>query len=157
MWDVETGQETFRRAADRNLAYAVALAPDGKRLATVGWTPQVRIWDVASREQTHTFAGDREQLFTRVAFRRDGLRLATGSWDGRVQVWDATPQATSVEASQPLHTFRHGERILCVAFNPRLPQLASGSSDDTVKVWDTNTGKELATLRGHTGLVWSLA
>ncbi|MBC8352075.1 MAG: hypothetical protein H8E66_08795 [Planctomycetes bacterium] len=31
------------------------------------------------------------------------------------------------------------------------------STEDTVKLWDPSSGEERATLRGHTGGVWSLA
>jgi WD40 repeat protein len=34
---------------------------------------------------------------------------------------------------------------------------ASGSGDQTVKLWDVQTGKEQATLKGHTSLVSSVA
>ena len=36
-------------------------------------------------------------------------------------------------------------------------RLFSGSGDRTIKLWDPQTGKELQTLRGHTGGVLCLA
>ena len=38
-----------------------------------------------------------------------------------------------------------------VAFSPDGKTLASGSEDQTIKLWDVATGKEQATLKGHTG------
>jgi len=45
----------------------------------------------------------------------------------------------------------HESRIRSLAFAPDNRRLASGSHDKTIKLWDTDTGKELRTLRGHTG------
>ena len=35
--------------------------------------------------------------------------------------------------------------------------MVSGSRDNTIKLWEVATGKEQATLKGHTGTVCSLA
>jgi WD40 repeat protein len=35
--------------------------------------------------------------------------------------------------------------------------IATGSADGTVKVWEAETGKELVTLTGHTGIVSGVA
>jgi WD40 repeat protein len=35
--------------------------------------------------------------------------------------------------------------------------LASGGADAKVKLWDVTTAQELATLRGHSATIWSLA
>ena len=40
-----------------------------------------------------------------------------------------------------------------VAYSPDGKTLASGCGDKTIKLWDVATGKEQATLRGHTDWV----
>jgi WD40 repeat protein len=46
--------------------------------------------------------------------------------------------------------------VLAVAFSPDGKRLASAGGDSAVKVWDAATGQEIATLRGHSGYVWSV-
>ena len=47
--------------------------------------------------------------------------------------------------------------MFSVAFSPDGKTLASGSEDETIKLWDVATGKEQATLKGHTHAVCSVA
>ncbi len=39
--------------------------------------------------------------------------------------------------------------IASVAYSPDGGRVASASSDETIKLWDTETGREVRTLRGH--------
>jgi WD40 repeat protein len=84
-----------------------------------------------------------------LAFSAGGRRLAAGFWDGTVRVWE-------VQSEKPLPTFRHSDRVACVAFHPHGRQLAPGSCDTTGRVWDLVTGQEVAMLRGHIGYVMAL-
>src|SRR5438105_4474763 len=47
--------------------------------------------------------------------------------------------------------------VYTVAFSPDGKTLASGNLDETIRLWDVATGKEQATLNGHTSLVFSVA
>src|SRR6516162_9165140 len=38
--------------------------------------------------------------------------------------------------------FRHGSRILCLAYSPNGQILAAGGGSDPVRVWDTQTGQQ---------------
>src|ERR1700726_2617232 len=47
--------------------------------------------------------------------------------------------------------------VTSVAYSPDGKTLASGSTDQTITLWDVATGKEQATLQGHTELLSSVA
>jgi WD40 repeat protein len=47
--------------------------------------------------------------------------------------------------------------VWSVSYSPDGETLASGSLDQTIKLWDVQTGKERATLKGHTNWVNSVA
>jgi WD40 repeat protein len=46
---------------------------------------------------------------------------------------------------------------LNVGFSSDGQRLATGGEETTVKIWDVQTGRELHTLRGHSGEVYTLA
>jgi RNA polymerase sigma factor (sigma-70 family) len=49
--------------------------------------------------------------------------------------------------------WRHGERVMGIAFSPDGKNLASASWDGTLGLWDAATGKRLRTFRGHKDFV----
>ena len=44
-----------------------------------------------------------------------------------------------------------------LAFSPDSRRLVAAGEEHTVKIWDVQTGRELQTLRGHSGDVWAAA
>ena len=79
--------------------FAVAFAPDGATLATVGGDGTVRIWDAGTGAELRHLTGQ----ISAVAFAPDGATLATGSSDGTARIWDAR---TGTELRQVTHSER---------------------------------------------------
>ena len=50
----------------------------------------------------------------------------------------------------------HKKIVTSAAIAPNDDFVVSGSMDGTVRIWDLATGKERATLAGHTGGVWAV-
>jgi WD40 repeat protein len=145
-------QHTFRGHTDQ--VHSVAFSPDGKRLASGSEDYTVKVWDMATGQQTLTLKGHTGGISS-VAFSPDGKRLASASWDETVKVWDA---ATGQET---LTLQGHTGPVNSVAFSPDGKRLASAGGEwnkpGEVKVWDAQTGRLTLTLQGHTGWVWSVA
>jgi WD40 repeat protein len=87
--------------------------------------------------------------------------LASASADGKVYLWDATRLGEIEETGpqKPLRTFPVHSPRLCVnvAFSPDGKRIAIGDTDNRVVIWEVETGKELRTLRGHSGDVYTVA
>jgi WD40 repeat protein/serine/threonine protein kinase len=134
----------------------VAYSLDGKRLATVSgrnsFEAEVKVWDAQTGKELLSFKG--EGVYC-VAFSPDGKRLAT-PWGPRVKEWDA-------ETGKELRAFQVAPKLVapaayCLAYSPDGKRLAAGAVYRSEgKVWDTESGKELFTLKGHTDSLLSVA
>jgi WD40 repeat protein len=131
-WDPATGRERGLEFQGHQAGVsAVALAPDGKVLASGG--EDIRLWDPATGKQVRRIASQG----TALAFAPDGKSLASaGGRSSTVQVWDP--------ASGQLIFKLPGPRLLrAVAFSPDGRYLASGDEQATVRIWDLATHQQL--------------
>lgn len=132
----------------------VAFSPDGTTLASGGSDNTIRFWDVTSSKEKATLKNAPQNCpltgVDSLAFRPDGKTLATGSGSKYVTLWDVATRkdTTLLDAGKS-----QGPRSF-VVLSADGKALASG--DEGIRLWDVSIGKELATLKGHTELVWSV-
>jgi WD40 repeat protein len=87
VWEVATGKEYKRfQVSATEYVNAMALSPDGRRLLTGHDDKTVRLWDVASGKQIHSFTGHTGTVIA-VAFSADGRRAISGGNDNTVRLW----------------------------------------------------------------------
>jgi WD40 repeat protein/cellulose biosynthesis protein BcsQ len=129
---------------------SLAVAPDGKTLATAGIDGVIRLWDLNERREIAQLRGHTKTVSS-VAFSRDGKMLASGSWDTTVRIWDLQTRMESLQLRG------HVRPVTSVAWTPDNAALASGSQDKRVRLWNVQTGQDQVDLKGHTGDIWSVA
>jgi WD40 repeat protein len=142
----DAGQPVLTLQGKAGPVYALAINPDGTRLASGHHDGIVKVWDIAPGQAGSTdrplvtIAAHKEPVLA-VAFSPDGQYLASsGGKDATVGVWRP-------DTGKPWYAPR-GEHIGIVrdlAFSPDGALLASLSSDKTV-FWDVRTGQKLAEL-----------
>jgi WD40 repeat protein len=179
LWDVASGQQ---RRAPEGPVVSLAFSPDGKQLACGGGfrsqPTRVVVWDVESETEAFHLDGFTSGVWG-LDWSPDGTRLATGSGnyqtgeDAAVKVWD-------VRSRQLVFDLKgHTQCVWWVAFSADSQRLASAAGNwpsrlpagragrgpgltpmrtsGEVRLWDLGTGRELLTLREHTGCVFGVA
>ena len=134
---------------------ALAVSPDGTKLASGSSDSTVMIWDLSSGQELIALKGHRGWVFCAV-FSPDGKTLATGDGASQVRLWDV--------ATWQYRTITSGcGQIRSLAFTPDGQTLAAGTSvsltDDggIVRLWSTPDSKEIATLKCDAACVISVA
>jgi WD40 repeat protein len=152
-WEPDTGRQTLFTPPGG--VSALAFAPDGAHLATVGGRGDegVRLWATGSWQLRASWTAEPEPMNC-VAFSPDGKRLATGCEDGTVALWDTGSRKLLGSLGQPAQTQSsapsaadHFVAHVAFAENGRLLVTATAK---TLTVWDTATRQALATHR-HRG------
>jgi WD40 repeat protein len=92
-WHLRSGRLSGRRDFGWAFLMALALSPDGQRLAT-GWNGQntsVNFWEPDLRQRQMELLGHRD-LPAALAFSPDGQTLATAGIDGLLKLWHLPTQ-----------------------------------------------------------------
>jgi WD40 repeat protein len=143
--DVATGAVVapldLRDPAGAGPIKAVALDPDGARLATAHEDQAIRVWDGRTARRLLTLRGHTD-LVESVAFSRDGLRLVSASSDSTAKIWELTGPQESLLCRPSLLGGGRGANGH-VAFSPDGRQLALVSHRGFVGVFDTSSGQEV--------------
>ena len=143
---------------------ALALSPDGKRLASISITrPQRRqertilLWDVDTEKQiaqlppTVLERGGYRSYDAGIAFSPDGDLIA-GGFCKEIVLWDATGGKTVMTIPQS----DENQRPITLCFSPCGRYLAAGAwwkgglKKTSICLWEVATGKKITTFWGHT-------
>lgn len=141
----EDSLEVVFSTGDHDHLSAVRFLPDGKRLATASGIGVVRVWDLATARQTHTFVNG--NVAHSLGVGPDGRVLLVGSEDGSLALWDL-PTSSLVKKWTAHAKAVHGAEI-----SPDGTIAASGSDDGTIGIWELPSGRRVRTLTGHASWV----
>jgi RNA polymerase sigma factor (sigma-70 family) len=160
LWDPRTGREL--RSVDASSTWflgtgAVALSPDGSRLAT-----DKGVWDTASGKFLSGGGGrrtafrDQDYSISAVAFSPDGMTVAMATRDPGAAGRDRTIRLWEAATAREVRGFG-ADRVFSLAYAPDGNTLAAGNADGTVGFWDPATGALLRRSAAHGREVNSVA
>jgi len=144
VWDAVSGQQIAMLRGHQDTLWHVAFRPDGGQIATgsIGGSP--RLWDAVNYRR-RMILGPGLGNILQVDYSPDGSRLLTAGPSGTC-VWNAaTGEAVA----------RLDGGVEQAAFSPNGKLVATADKGATARVCDVDTGRCLATLRGHEGNVMS--
>ncbi len=145
-----TAPELVVQTGHSSRVNCIALAPDGRWLASGGADSVVKIWDIESGLELRALSGHAGWIKS-LAISDNGEWIASGSNDRTIRIWNVASGSLVKTLSA------HGGPVETVAFSPNTRILASGSADNTIRVWDLSSSRELQSLEGHTGWITTLA
>ena len=171
LWDLTGGEKPRVLTGHENRVYSVSFSSNGQMLASAGKDGTAKLWDTATGKVVHTLKGHTGEIFG-VTFSPTGQLVATSGLDRTVRVWDV---ATGKEALPPRE---HTGRIYGISFDRDGNRLISASTDGslecefsidsrgvtsqpsgngTIRIWEPATGREVVTIRGQPGVIYSAA
>lgn len=139
VWDFQSGKQIQCLSGHPYGILAVALSPDGMRIATTGVgsaDATVRIWDVQNGTELLCLRGHGANV-TGVVFSPDGFRVVSVSQDNTVRIWDVE------SGKQKICIPRLRRRRLLISsvdVSPDGKQLVTGGADG-IRVWNSKTGR----------------
>jgi WD40 repeat protein/predicted Ser/Thr protein kinase len=151
IWNVATGQlqKTFKGPGDLAVQ-ALAVSPDGARIAAGDSDGRATITDAATGAVLHSFRMAVGGVKKSLAYSPDGRLLAgTGEDRTQVDIWDTQT------LRRMARFLGHTAIVYSVAFSGDGLLLASASGDRTVRVWEVAAAKCVAVLTGHTDEVFT--
>jgi WD40 repeat protein/beta-lactamase regulating signal transducer with metallopeptidase domain len=156
LWDARTGKEFWQtQKGAHGWITAVAISPDGKRLAAGGGA--IWLFDTAHHEEALELRQlEHSVAFNSLAFFPEGNKLVSaGGRDKTCRVWD-------VATGKQLQQFALSEEPRAVAVSPDGRIIASAefsryAATTVIRLWSAKTGEQFREIRPQKGNVNSLA
>ncbi|CDK26804.1 unnamed protein product [Kuraishia capsulata CBS 1993] len=145
--NIETQEIVHSLEGDGELLTVLQITPDGKYLAIVSRSQQLKIFNLETSKFERSFKLS-SPVYISSADPTSSL-FAFGGSDGSVTVWD-------ISGGYVTHSFKgHGTTVCSLAFhgdlNTKNWKLASGDIMGSVRIWDLVKRKCLKTLNEHSG------
>jgi WD40 repeat protein len=144
--ELETGREIFRRQLEYDPVYALALSPDGARLAVALRSSRLHIVEPESGAALQRLAGHRDSVYALSWL--GPRRLASAGKDKTILVWDL-----DAAAPQPRELYRGDRYVTALAAGPGARRLAFSMEGSKVGVLSVTDGHIARVFESHTAPV----
>jgi WD40 repeat protein len=135
VWDTSTGKQIQKFAGHTAPINAIAISPDGSRIAT-GAEDNTRIWFLETGIEVLDIDEPIEKAKV-VEFSPDGKYIFTTFNGGDIRCWDALTGEEKILDN----LITHAKPITAIDFSPDGTKILTGSKDSTVRLWDASTGE----------------
>ncbi len=155
-WKTSDGTALRSFEGHTDAAYALAVSPDGKWIATGAYDQKIRLWEAATGKEIALLKGHNGAV-NGLSFRADGKVLASASADRTVKLW-------SIPAGQRLDTLSQPTKEqTSVVFSADGKTLFAAGGDNRIRAWAISaaakegTNKILTSRFAHEGGILNLA
>ncbi|KAG8928544.1 hypothetical protein FRC02_006787 [Tulasnella sp. 418] len=152
VWDQTSPDAPLQQAHldSRNQVVSLDISPDGGRVATVDFSKNIKIWDVATGGLLRTIGHTRLHILA-VVFAGHGNSVVSVGKEG-VFLWSA-------DTGDPLLTLDGSPvgRAAYLTVTSNGSNLVAAAGNSPVKVWDISNGNCISYLRGRNSKITALA
>jgi WD40 repeat protein len=148
IWDLNGQQRQLLQHGTGPLFFA-GFSPDGKHILTAGKDRQARLYRYDANEKVWSwqsvFRGHAEGIYS-AAF-APGNRVATASGDRTVRLWVTAKDQALLDA----RIIQEETSFASIGWSSDGTRVVAAGGDNAGWVWESETGKRLQKLAGHTG------
>ncbi|MHB8953114.1 MAG: protein kinase domain-containing protein [Pirellulaceae bacterium] len=159
LWEVPSFKQIRMLRGHSAAVTGLTFSHQGNFLATTSSDRTIRIWDMLQVPAPEVIDTGTDRWVGAVEFSPDGQTVAAICGRFEASLNDTSTQQVlfwDVASGRQLDTLDVGKSIVCLAFCHGAV-LAIGSADGQIDLWDWKTHERLATLSGHTDMVFDLA
>jgi eukaryotic-like serine/threonine-protein kinase len=149
IFDAQSGRELLNVRGHTKALVRLAMSPDGRKVVTVGQDQYVKLWDVNMGKELLALNVVLPSYGYPV-FSPDGLNFVLGLSNGELMIVDI---ATGKE-TRPVNVHIP---IWGMDFSPDGKMLAIGQQNRLTTLWDTKTWQEMAAIKGHGEVSYSVS